>query len=1271
MKLLTFILLAAVSLTAGLVAPSSAWADDIDIFTGSVSQVASAPNVIFLIDNDSNFAAANQKIPGIGQTSCSSCPKVGQSEVDAIVRVMASLYNAGSHVNVGVALLNSELGSPSSALHSTLCNGSDSAHPGDGNGTCNSGAFMRYGARDMADLTNFTALAKILGWSTAPAPLTGSPNSLSIYSNLTSPSEKINSSIKDNAESYYELLQYLQSTSSSNQPAFGGVVTGSVNAYADFNGNNVFETPKGQGLGTPYALTNSGNKYVGPPNSTGCAKNYIIHITNPDQSNSFNLGHQRYANSANFPASFVATTGGANSWVPAWTQFLASKQITTYVVNVYQASAPSASSEAVSMNEAQQGGGKYYVAKSGDDILKDITKILIEIQSVNSAFAATALPASATNRGIDQNQVYLGVFRPDPVAQPRWLGNLKRFQIVLNNNAPDLGDALGAIATSSTTGFITDCAASYWTKDTSAYRPDGAGLAPTDPAYWQNVASNPVPLSKCPGPADTDGWKLNPANVAVSKSYTQFQPASGITWQPKSDSPDGPFVEKGGAAEVLRRGNVPVATSDTWQQNRNMFTMNSGNTAFTAFDYTTAQSRLTSAGGVPSASGPAVADWVLGWDSLNENPNPGFATQYKDPHVGSSTTNETRPSIHGDVIHSTPLPITYNSSASGVAVYYGSNDGVLHATNANTGVEIWSFIAPEFIPNMYRLYNNSPIVAYPGISLAAVVPTPTRKDYGFDGSAGLYQAFNSAGNLTTAYIYPTMRRGGRMVYAINVSPSSAGGNPPSTPTFLWSAGCPHLGDDSGCTNTMSGIGQTWSKPQIGVIKNGSSDNSPKSMVVFGGGYDSTQTSQTITPLDGVTPASSVVVRTSCEDENVKAPTCSNRKGAAVYVIDAQSGPSQLLSVIPLPAASGDGAHTSRAPGSVVGDVALLDFDGDGVIDYAYVADTTGSVYRIDFVDRVGSTPAGVLSSSNWASHIHRVAFTNDSNNPRKFLFGPVLLVNQGTAAKPLVYVGLGSGDREHPLSSQYAYSSPVQNRFYLFLDDPTTSGAGADKPLDLDRGSTIGSVNHSMENSVTVSSGTATFAECPNDASDPTSTHNPVHPSVDTAHLGVTPNTFPTPSGWFMDLVNDQIDTTLPVPVNNNGAGGEQTVTPAVIVGGQLTWGTNLPNPHVSDAACSNSLGRAYGYLVNLLNGSPAIGTTGTCGGTSVSSPYTNGGLPLPPTVGTVGITDSNGDTNYVPICIGCPPKEGGGSAGPAPQNVFPTSGEKRTRVYWFTPNYN
>src|SRR5205823_2150385 len=140
------------------------------------------------------------------------------------------------------------------------------------------------------------------------------------------------------------------------------------------------------------------------------------------------------------------------------------------------------------------GTGKYYQVGSELAIQQAISKILVEIQSVNGAFAATSLPASSTNRSVSENEVYLGVFRPDANAGPQWYGNLKRYQIILNNGNPDLGDAAGVAATNSQTGFLADCAVAFWNSDTSGYKP--APAVATAQPYWQAVTSDtPTPKS--------------------------------------------------------------------------------------------------------------------------------------------------------------------------------------------------------------------------------------------------------------------------------------------------------------------------------------------------------------------------------------------------------------------------------------------------------------------------------------------------------------------------------------------------------------------------------------------------------------------------------------------------------------------------------------------------------------------------------------------------------------------------------------------------------
>jgi Tfp pilus tip-associated adhesin PilY1 len=482
---------------------------------------------------------------------------------------------------------------------------------------------------------------------------------------------------------------------------------------------------------------------------------------------------------------------------------------------------------------------------------------------------------------------------------------------------------------------------------------------------------------------------------------------------------------------------------------------------------------------------------------------------------------------------------------SGVTVYYGSNDGMLHAINAANGAERWAFVAPEFFPKLQRLKDDSPLIAYPGMQTGSITPTPVAKDYFFDGPIGLYQNSDSS----KVWIYPSMRRGGRMLYALNVTN-------PASPALKWKFGCPNLTDDTGCTSGASGIGQTWSTPSPAFIK-GFSTSTP--VLIVGGGYD------------------------GCEDQNAAAPACGSEKGRAIYIFNADTG--ALLASFP----------TTR---SIASDISLIDIDNDGLVDYAYAADTGGNIYRISFIDN--PTDRNAQSASNWT--ITKVAYTNGAG--RKFLFAPALL-QAGTK----VYLALGSGDREHPLQSQYPTTAPVTNRFYVYLDDLN---------------------------------GTATT-----NLDDTTAMLDNTSINACNAATALPGGSY---KGWFLNL-------------NQNGV-GEQAVTSAVIAGGMVTFSTNRPLPP-SATSCTSGLGEARGYWVNLLNGSGAIGVAGSCGGNR-SAIFAGGGLPPSPVVGTVAI---NGKP--VTVIIGAAQRSGGASSPIGSQQVRPAVSGKRKVVYWKSSGQN
>ena len=1122
--------------TAATPIPGSVGYGDIDIFLGNSGGVSSAANVMILIDNSSNWSRNSQ---GWTDVKTGATINQGQAEVEAIQSVVQGAE--GQSINIGLAML-----SPYSV-----------------NGTSTGGGYIRFGARSMAYEVN--------GAYPNAVALNNMLSHLFTYTNGGGQQDEqcCGMAHKDETAAFYEIYKYFSGLA----PYTGAYpqnpwvdLTGNITSYDDV-------TAADEGMTSGFALPAAGGNYQTPISASApCAANYIIYIANNSNGQIGSTESVYEPNVVPALTALPATTSLKNgdTWLDEWTHFLYQSgavvpagqnngAIVTYVLDAYNSQNDpgySASLQAA----AKQGGGLYYQVGKTQQVMSALVNILAQIEAVNSTFASASLPVNATNRAQNDNEVFIPMFRPDAKDQSRWVGNLKEYQLIDLSNSIQLGDAAGDAAVNTNTGFPMPCALSFWTTDSTdtTHYPNGYwnyGESINSAGYWNTTIENSFAKSTCP------------------------TPAFGVY----TDDQDGPVVEKGGVAEVIRKGDNPPTTNSTptWSPAaRNVLTLQGASgTTLVSFNQTNT--------GLPAN----LVNWVLGYDVQDENGN------------GSAT--DTRPSVHGDEIHSQPLPVDYGSGA--VTVFYGSNDGTLRAVNAATGKERWAFVAPEFYtpaPTVYPPTSSgtnpptglerlmwsamtdasgnqiSPVIQYYNMNTTNVAPAPAPKDYYFDGSLGLYEgALSSTGAPSAVWIYPTMRRGGRMIYALDVTDARS-------PAFLWKFGCPSLTSDTGCgvVSASTGasapdaaqIGETWSMPSVATSVLGYS----RPVLIVGGGYDAeVATSANTTGLP-------------CEDANNSSPSCAGEKGAGIYVLDAQTGNELHFFSTNISGVSGTGR-------SIVGDVSLISIATPGVVDHAYAADTGGNVYRIDFNSNM----------NNWAIHV--VAQTTGAG--RKFLFGPALLAAPGNQ----VYVALGSGDREHPLAAEYPYTNatvlppatPVNQRFYVFKDNLASPGSSTDSPLNLD---------------------------------DPAKMDN-FTASTTCSTAGVLPTS--TMSGWFMDL-------------DQNGA-GEQTVTSALIAAGMVTFSTNRPGAP-TPGSCSPLLGYAYGYWVNLFNASGGISASGaTCGGTR-SVPFVGGGLPPSPSIATVPI-----DSSVMQVIIGAAQLSGGASTAISPQQIGPSIVPSRKLIYW------
>lgn len=356
---------------------------------------------------------------------------------------------------------------------------------------------------------------------------------------------------------------------------------------------------------------------------------------------------------------------------------------------------------------------------------------------------------------------------------------------------------------------------------------------------------------------------------------------------------------------------------------------------------------------------------------------------------------------------------TVVTDTSNVVVYYGDNGGVFHAVNGNQvnpagstlpapGVELWGLILKEHFTKLNRLRTNAPQLNLPSTP-PAILPTPKSKDYFVDGLTGVYQLVDAQGTTLAAHLYLSMRRGGRMIYAMDVTD-------PQLPRFLWKV--------DNTTANMSELGQTWSTPKVARVAGYSNP-----VLIFGAGYDTNQ--------------------------DTDPPTAADSMGRGIFILDAITGALVWKASYDSAASSGSSTWTSTGTTtqatclsdklrySIPSDITLMDRNRDGYIDRLYVADLGGQVWRVDL--EPGNTaitpPYNHVTPDNWK--LHRLASLGECGTAvcRKFFFPPEVINTTGYDA-----VILGSGDREHPLYNNTA-ATGKQNMVFLLKDTYTGNDA--------------------------------------------------------------------------------------------------------------------------------------------------------------------------------------------------------------------------------------
>ena len=434
-----------------------------------------------------------------------------------------------------------------------------------------------------------------------------------------------------------------------------------------------------------YALSGNalnslkGTPYNSPVASGSCAKNFIIYISNGAAQDS--ASDTKDAKDWLTAAAAAAGITGATTTIPIspsgsqdnvadeWARFMHNSNlgVVTYTVDVNKVTTGQGPGwTALLKSMASVSTGKYFDVSSGVDgseISAALGDIFSEIQAVNSVFASVSLPVSVSTQGTYLNHIYVGMFRPDENAFPRWAGNLKQYKLGLNtNNQLETEDANGNNAINSSTGFITDVRAvtghpRSWTR-TGRSSPRGA------------VLRSPIPM---------------PPITLTAPSWRRAGRATNC------------------AAPTTRTVKTCAAASCTA-----MIDFNNTNVTQTML----------------GAANTTERDTLINWEKGLDVPTDAYAVG--DENNNGVTLTEMRPSAHGDVVHSRPVAINFGTDITPqVVVFYGDNGGALHAINGNRdgganvgsagpGQELWAFIPPEFYPNIKLLRDDTTQISFYG-----------------------------------------------------------------------------------------------------------------------------------------------------------------------------------------------------------------------------------------------------------------------------------------------------------------------------------------------------------------------------------------------------------------------------------------------------------------------------------------------------------------------------------------------------------------------------
>ena len=462
---------------------------------------------------------------------------------------------------------------------------------------------------------------------------------------------------------------------------------------------------------------------------------------------------------------------------------------------------------------------------------------------------------------------------------------------------------------------------------------------------------------------------------AIDSSTGFFSDSASSFWS----NLDGKDVAKGGVAGQL-------LNPDT----RRIYTWTAADRSPDGSTGITGSSALNVSRNLVSTSTAELTNTMLGASSAAER------TTFINWARGKNTDNTARLAV-GDVLHNEPKLAAYvadgdltrvgtPTSPEQLYMFFGSNEGFIHAIDPTNGQEKFAFIPKELLSNPGFYYKNA--------------SGSSNKRYGMDGQINLWTEYGALDSTTKtrtiskAWLYAGMRRGGSNYYSLDVTDINA-------PALKWVikgpeqtlSGSSYTNATTGFTSGFAKLGRTFSAPKLAKIK---LNNTEKKVLIFTGGYDLDQ---------------DIVGTNTPKNDDI---------GNALFIVDADTG-----ALIWRAGNTGDTAATlqvANMTNSMPADPTIVDISGDGLADIIYASDLRGQVFRFDINN--ANTGASDLAQGG---RIASLAGSDAANN-RRFFTAPDVALTRERGGSTYFTISLGSGHRESPLNTD------TNDRFYVIRD---------------------------------------------------------------------------------------------------------------------------------------------------------------------------------------------------------------------------------------------